>query len=189
MSLVYNVVTKCRKERTKCQHKITNANCRLRVKIGYPLVNVGSTIQMLLQMYFLLLFYTNFLGISGTAAGLIVMIARIWDFINDPLMGILVEKTKRPEKCLFIMRLALVPAAIFMVLCYTAPNLSYHMKIVWAAATFVCSGMAQTAFGIPKETLQPKLTSDKAERSKLNIYSQVFSTILNALIPAVTFRC
>ena len=47
----------------------------LRVKIGYPLVNVGSTIQMLLQMYFLLLFYTNFLGISGTAAGLIVMIA------------------------------------------------------------------------------------------------------------------
>ena len=159
----------------------------LRVKLGVPLCNVGSTTQMLLQMYFLLFFYTNVLGISGTAAGIIVMVARIWDFINDPLMGVLVEKTRRPEKCLFLMRLALIPAGIFMVLCYTAPNLSYNMKLVWAAATFVCFGMAQTAYGIPKSTLEPKLTSSKTERSKLNIYSQVFSTILNALVPAVTF--
>lgn len=59
----------------------------MRVKLGYPLMNVAPTLQMLIQMYFLLMFYTNYLGISGTAAAIIVMIARIWDFINDPIMG------------------------------------------------------------------------------------------------------
>lgn len=158
----------------------------MRVKLGFPLANVGATLQMLIQMYFLLMFYINILGISGTAAGIIIMIARIWDFINDPLMGIIVEKTKRPSKCLFFMRCALVPIAIFMVLCYTAPDISYNMKIVWAAVTFICFGMSQTAFSISKDSLQPKLTSDKAERAKLNAYNSIFGTILNALVPAVT---
>ena len=129
----------------------------MRVKLGFPVLNIPSTIQMLIQMYFLLMFYTNILGISGTAAGLIVMLARIWDFINDPLMGIIVEKMKRSSKCLFIIRLATVPTGIFMVLCYSAPNLSYAMKIVWASVTFICFGMSQTAYSIAKEALQPKL--------------------------------
>ena len=158
----------------------------LRVKIGYPLSGVGSTLQMLIQMYFLLTFYVSFLGISGTAAGLIIMIARIWDFINDPIMGMIVEKVRKPEKCLFIMRCALVPIAIFMVLVFCAPNLSYNMKIVWALVTFVCFGMSQTAYSISSYTLQPRLTSNTVERSKLNVFSQVFSVILNALVPAVT---
>lgn len=56
----------------------------VRVLLGYPLLNIASTSQTLLQMYFLMMFFTNYLGISGTAAGLIIMIARVWDFINDP---------------------------------------------------------------------------------------------------------
>lgn len=167
----------------------THANDRklpMRVKLGFPVLNIASTIQMLIQMYFLLMFYTNILGISGTAAGIIVMLARIWDFINDPLMGIIVDKMKRPSKCLFIIRCATVPTAIFMVLCYAAPNLSYTMKIVWASVTFVCFGMSQTAYSIAKDSLQPKLTSSKSERAKMSVYNNVFSTILNALVPAVT---
>lgn len=158
----------------------------MRVKIGFPVLNIAATIQMLIQMYFLLMFYTNILGISGTAAAIIVMLARVWDFINDPLMGIIVEKMKRPSKCLFIIRCATVPAAIFMVLCYTAPNLSYTMKIVWASVTFVCFGMSQTAYSIAKDTLQPKLTSSKSERAKMGVYNNVFSTIFNAVVPAFT---
>lgn len=159
----------------------------MRVKLGYPIANIGSTLQMLIQMYFLLAFYTGFLGITPAAAGLIIMIARIWDFINDPIMGAIVEKVKRPEKCLFIMRCALVPIAIFMVLVYTAPDLSYNLKIVWAFVTFVCFGMSQTAFSIAKDTLNPRLTTDKVERAKLNVYASIISTVVNAIVPAVTF--
>lgn len=158
----------------------------MRVKLGYPMLNMAATLQMLIQMYFLLMFYTNFLGISGTAAALIVMIARIWDFINDPMMGIILEKSRRPKKSIFFMRCAIVPVAIFIILCYSAPNLSYNMKVVWAAVTFICLGMSQTVFSIAKDTLRPKLTSNGAERAKLNTYDSIFNTILNALVPAVT---
>ncbi|MEY8364873.1 glycoside-pentoside-hexuronide (GPH):cation symporter [Anaerovoracaceae bacterium 41-7] len=167
----------------------TNNNDRklpMRVLMGYPLLNVSATLQMLLQMYFLLMFFTNFLGISGTAAGLIIMIARIWDFINDPMVGIIVEKSRRPNKCIFFMRCALVPVGIFMVLCYSAPDLSYTMKVVWAAVSFIGLGMSQTVFSISKDSLRPKLTSNGAERAKLNVYDNVYNTILNAVVPAVT---
>lgn len=150
------------------------------------MLNVASTLQMLIQMYFLLMFYTNYLGISGTAAAIIVMIDRIWDFINDPIMGIVLEKSRRPKKSIFFMRCAIVPVAIFIVLCYTAPHLSYNLKVVWAAVTFICLGMSQTVYTISKDSLRPKLTSDNVERAKLNTYDSIFNTIVNAAVPAVT---
>lgn len=164
----------------------TDRKLPVKVKLGYSLAASAPTIQMLIQMYFLVFFYTNILGISGAAAGTIILIARIWDFINDPIMGVLVEKTHRSEKCLYWMKRALIPIAIFMFLCYSAPQLSGKLKIVWAAATFICLGMSQTAYSIPKDSLQPKLTTDRAERSKMNAYNQVISNIINAIVPAVT---
>lgn len=167
----------------------TNNNDRklpMKVLMGYPLLDVAATLQMLLQMYFLLMFFTNFLGISGTAAGLIIMIARIWDFINDPMMGIILEKSRRPNKCIFFMRCALIPVGIFMVLCYSAPDLSYTMKVVWAAVSFIGLGMSQTVFSISKDSLRPKLTSNGAERAKLNTFGNIYNVIENAVVPAVT---
>lgn len=167
--------------------KATDRKLPMRVKLGYPLAACAPTIQTLVQMYFLVFFYTNILGISGAAAGTIILIARIWDFINDPLMGILVEKTRKPSgKCLFWMKRAVVPVGIFMVLCYSAPNLPNNMKVVWAFVSFICLGMSQTAYSIPKDSLMPKLTTDREERSKLNVYNQIYSNILNAVVPAVT---
>lgn len=131
----------------------SNRKLPLRVLIGFPLANFGPTLQTCIQMYFLLYFFTNVLGISGTAAAVIIMVARIWDFINDPLMGILVERTKRPDKCLFWMRVTLVPVAIFMILTYTAPQFSNTGKIVWALLMFIGLGMSQTAYSIQLNSL------------------------------------
>lgn len=153
---------------------------------GLPLANFGPTLQTCIQMYFLLYFFTDVLKIGGTAAALIIMVARIWDFINDPLMAVLVEKTKKPEKCLFWMRVALVPTLIFMILTYTAPQFSTTGKIVWAALMFIGLGMSQTAYSIPLNTLRPQLTSNGAERNRLNTVESLVSLVGNLLIPAVT---
>lgn len=165
----------------------TNRQLPMRVKLGFSVAASAPTIQMLIQMYFLVYFYTAVLGLSGGVAGTIILVARVWDFINDPLMGILVEKKQRPGgSCLWWMKRALIPIAIFMVLCYYAPNLSYSLKVVWAAVTFICLGMSQTAYSISKDALQPKLTTDRKERAKLGSYSAIFNNILNAVVPAVT---
>lgn len=164
----------------------TDRKLTFRELAGLPLANFGPTLQTCIQMYFLLYFFTNVLGISGTAAALIIMIARIWDFINDPLMAVLVEKTRRPEKCLFWMRVSLVPVLIFMVLTYTAPQFSMGGRIVWAALMFVGLGMSQTAYSIPLNTLRPMLTTDKEQRNRLNRVEMIVSIIGNLLIPTAT---
>lgn len=97
----------------------TNRKLPMRVKLGYSVASVAPTIQMLIQMYFLLYFYVSIVGLSGGVAGTIILIARVWDFINDPLMGSLVEKSNKPGgTCLWWMKRALIPIAIFMVLCF-----------------------------------------------------------------------
>lgn len=159
----------------------------MKVLLGMPIANFGPTIQTLVQIYFLLYFYTNVLGISGAAAATIILVARCWDFINDPLMGIIVEKTHKPQgKCLFWMNRALPFVCIFFVLAYAAPNFSNGMKIAWALITYIGLGMCQTAFSIPLNSLRPKLTTDKVQRQKLNVYENIFSQAANIIIPAVT---
>lgn len=166
----------------------TNRKLPMKVKVLFPLAQAAPTVQVLIQMYFLVYFHTNILGIPAAASGTIILIARVWDFINDPLMGILVEKTgdKPGGRCLFWMKRSMIFVAIFMILTYTAPNFSTGMKILWAAVTYIGLGMSQTAYSIPKDTLFPKLTTDRAERAKLNAYYQAFSNILNAAMPAIT---
>ena len=166
----------------------TDRKLPMKVKVLFPLAQSAPTVQMLIQMYFLVYFHTNVLGIPAAASGVIILIARIWDFINDPLMGILVEKTpyKPGGKCLFWMKRSIPLVAIFMVLTYSAPGFSVPIKIVWAAVSYICLGMAQTAYSIPKDTLFPKLTTDRAERAKLNSYYQIYSNVINAVMPALT---
>ena len=177
-----------RKDAIKMSTQNENRKLPMKVKVLFPLAQSAPTVQTLIQMYFLVYFHTNILGIPAAASGMIILCARIWDFINDPLMGILVEKTKfKPGgKCLFWMKRSMIFVAIFMVLTYSTPNFSTGMKIFWAAVTYVGLGMSQTAYSIPKDTLFPKLTSDRAERAKLNSYYQIFSNILNAAMPAIT---
>ena len=168
------------------ENSTTTVKLPQKVRIGYAILGIPSTLQMLLQMYFLVFFYTNILQIDGKVAALIIMVVRIWDFINDPLMGVLVEKTNKPQKCLYWMKRGIPLIAIFLILAFWAPNLSYEMKIVWAVATYVCLGMSATMFGIPSNALRPRLTADRTEQSRLNIYISIVSIALNVIVPAIT---
>lgn len=75
-----------KKGKKKMNTQDTNRKLPMRVKLGYSVASVAPTIQMLIQMYFLLYFYVSVVGLSGGVAGTIILIARVWDFINDPLM-------------------------------------------------------------------------------------------------------
>ncbi len=160
----------------------------LRVKIGFPMTNIGPTLNTCIQMYFLVYFYTNVLKINGGVAALIIVAARVWDFINDPMMAVLLArtKTKKGGTCLYWMKRSLPLICIFLILTYFAPSFSAGARIVWAVLTFVCLGMSQTAYSIPLNSLRANLTSDKVERQRLNRFEGVFSVAVNLLVPTVT---
>ena len=62
-------------------------------KIGYGLGDTASHFVWDMVGFWILIFYTDTFGISAAAAGTIMLIARIWDMISDPIMGIIADRT------------------------------------------------------------------------------------------------
>ncbi|MDE7185745.1 MAG: MFS transporter [Lachnospiraceae bacterium] len=74
----------------------------LKTKLALGFSGWANNLLILLNTYFLLYFYTDVVGISGGTAAAIMLIARVWDAVNDPMMGIIVDKTRLKEgKCRF----------------------------------------------------------------------------------------
>ena len=99
---------------------------------------------------YLMIFFTDTFGIPAAAAGVIMVLASIWDAINDPIMGVLADKTHtRFGK--FRPYLLWVPGCLTVaVVClFMSPNPSSTGKIIWSAVFYILYGMLRTAFEIP----------------------------------------
>ena len=65
----------------------------IKEKVGYSLGDVASNLFFQTFLFYLMFFYTDVFGISAAAAGTMVFVTRIWDTVNDPLMGIIADRT------------------------------------------------------------------------------------------------
>lgn len=133
---------------------------------------MGTLTKDLIQaiwMYYLLYFYTDVFGISGTAAGTLLLVARIWDAVNDPIMGVLADRSKvrKTGKYRPFVLIMPIPLIIFAVLSFTTPNLMTTGKLIWAYVTYIGTGMAFTAYGVPHQAMLSTLTHDPDERNSM----------------------
>jgi GPH family glycoside/pentoside/hexuronide:cation symporter len=147
-------------------------------KIGYGLGDTASHFVWDMVGFWILIFYTDTFGISAAAAGTIMLIARFWDMISDPIMGIIADKTKtrwgkfRP----YILWMAL-PYSILAVLTFTTPDFGQTGKIIWAGITYFSLMTVFTAINLPYSSLGAVMTSDSYERAGLNSYRFIFAFI------------
>ncbi len=76
------------------QRDILSEKLDLKTKLAYGAGDLGPAITANISVFFLLVFFTNVAGIPAGLAGSILMIGKIWDGINDPVVGFLTDKTK-----------------------------------------------------------------------------------------------
>jgi GPH family glycoside/pentoside/hexuronide:cation symporter len=156
----------------------TATKLSIKEKIGYGLGDTASHFVWDMVGFWILIFYTDTFGISAAAAGTIMLIARFWDMISDPLMGIIADKTKtrwgkfRP----YILWMAL-PYSILAILTFTTPELGETGKIIWAGITYFSLMTVFTAINLPYSSLGAVMSSDSYERAGLNSYRFVFAFI------------
>lgn len=137
-------------------------------KIGYATGDTASNLFWQTFSMFLLFFYTDIFGISAAAAGTMFLITRIWDTVNDPLMGIISDRTNtrwgkfRP----YLLWLA-IPFGVIGVLTFTTPDFSDAGKIVYAYITYSLMMMIYTAINIPYSALMGVMSSNSLERTSL----------------------
>lgn len=148
----------------------------LKEKIGYGLGDTASHFVWDMVGFWILIFYTDTYGISAAAAGTIMLIARVWDMISDPLMGIIADRTNtrygkfRP----YILWMAL-PYSIFAVLAFTTPDFGATGKVIYAGVTYFLLMTVFTAINLPYSSLGAVMTADSIERAGLNSYRFVFA--------------
>ena len=140
----------------------------LREKLAYGLGDSAANLVGVSQATFLLFFYTDVFGISARTAGTILLVSRVIDAFNDPIVGMLADRTTtkwgryRP----WILWTA-VPLAIALVLCYTTPDLDTTGKVIWAVVTYNLMMIVYAANNIPYCALSGVMTDDTDERTNL----------------------
>lgn len=156
----------------------TTTKLSFREKMGYGVGDTASHFVWDMVGFWILIFYTDTFGISAAAAGTIMLIARVWDMVNDPLMGIIADRTRtrwgkfRP----YILWMAL-PYSILAVLTFSTPNFGETGKVLYAAITYFLLMTVYTAINLPYSSLGAVMTSDSYERAGLNSYRFVFAFV------------
>jgi len=150
----------------------------IKEKIGYGLGDTASHFVWDMVGFWILIFYTDTYGISAAAAGTIMLIARIWDMVSDPVMGIIADRTNtrwgkfRP----YILWMAL-PYSVLAVLTFTTPDLGQTGKIIYAGVTYLLLMTVFTAINLPYSSLGAVMTFDSYERAGLNSYRFIFAFV------------
>lgn len=140
----------------------------IKEKLAYGLGDSAANLIGSTQATFLLYFYTDVFGISAPTAGAILLVSRVVDAFNDPIVGALADRTTtRWGRYRPWVLLTALPMAIALVLCYTTPDFSASGKIVWAIVTYNLMMIVYAANNIPYCALSGVMTSDGNERTNL----------------------
>lgn len=129
---------------------------------GQTLINFVST--------FFLLFCTDYLGIAPAVAGTIFLVARLWDAVNDPMMGALADHTHtrfgsyRPY---IVIGAPLV--FISFVMMFSKPGFDAKGLLIWAYVAYLLYGTCATVTGVPYGVLPNVITLNPRDRQLLGV--------------------
>ena len=156
---------------------------------GYAIGDLGMNLNFQLIGFYLAYFYTDVFGISPGHVAILILVARIWDAVNDPLMGVMVDRTKsrwgtfRPY-ILF----GCIPLNMMLVACFYTPDLSDTGKLIYAYVTYIGHGMLFTLVGLPYSSVSSVITQDQQERSLISTYRMFFAVVIALWIIAVPIK-
>ncbi|MCL2300307.1 MAG: glycoside-pentoside-hexuronide (GPH):cation symporter [Firmicutes bacterium] len=137
----------------------------LKEQISYYAGSLGSGLIYSIMSSYILDFYMNVAKLNWVFVLLLMLLARIWDAVNDPMMGVLMDRLN-PKRGKMRTWLFAMPGVImvFTILIFVVPDFSPVMKMVYAAITYVGWGMTFTAMDIPFWSLPLAMTPDEKER-------------------------
>ncbi|MGK7961509.1 MFS transporter [Crocosphaera sp.] len=151
-------------------------------KLAYGAGDFGPAIAANILVFYLLFFFTNVAGLPPGLAGSILMIGKISDAINDPIIGVLSDKTRsRWGRRLPWILGGIIPFSLFYALQWIVPQFSENSTVnQWGLfAYYVIIGIffniAYTTVNLPYTALTPELTPDYNERTSLNSFRFSFS--------------
>jgi len=151
-------------------------------KLAYGSGDLGPAITANILVFYLLRFFTNVVGLPAGMAGLILAISKVSDAVNDPVAGILSDRTRtRWGRRIPWMLFGAIPFGIFFFLQWIVPSFSEDPSLnQWYLFAYyviiaILFNLAYTVVNLPYTALTPELTQDYNERTSLNSFRFAFS--------------
>jgi len=143
----------------------------LKEKIGYSLGDTASNLYFQTFIIFLLNFYTDVFGIPAAAVGTMFLLTRIFDAINDPIMGAISDRinTRWGKFRPFVFFFA-IPLAVMGVLTFTTPDYDISGKLIYAYITYNLLMVMYTVVNVPYSALMGVITPNSLERTELSSF-------------------
>ena len=159
-----------------------------REKFGYSLGAVAKDMVYMLSASYVLYYFQDIMGVSAVAMGIILLVARIFDAFNDPIMGIIVAKTKtKIGKFRPWLLIGTLTNAVILVLMFSCPvNLSPAGLIAYAAVFYILWGVTYTMMDIPYWSMIPAFTKGGKEREGLTTLARSCAGVGSAIITIIT---
>ena len=163
-------------------------NLTFKEKAAYGLGAVGKDMVYMLSASYVLYYFQDILGVSAIAMGVILLVARIFDAFNDPIMGIIVAKTKtRWGKFRPWLLIGTITNAVILVLMFSAPpSLDGGGLVAYAAVTYILWGVTYTMMDIPYWSMIPAFTKGGKEREGLSALARSCAGVGSAIVTIIT---
>ena len=154
-----------------------------REKLGYAAGDAASVLYFKVFSSFLVFFYTDIIGIAAAVIGTMLIVTRVIDAANDPLMGLLADRTKsRHGKFRPWLRWMVLPYAISGIAVFTVPDWEATTQIIYVYVTYTLAMVFYTAINIPYGALMGVMTPHSSERTVLASYRFYGAYLANLVV-------
>jgi len=149
-------------------------------KVGYLVGDLANDLSFMMVTMYLMVFYTDVLGVSAAFVGMLFFCARIWDAFVDVMWGRFIDLRPMGKNGRFrpwFMRFS-VPFLIIGILMFTKiPGMSDTFYLIYATLGYIIWGTLFSIVNIPYGSLASVMTSDPGERTSLSAFRNIGSTI------------
>lgn len=154
--------------------------------LGHALSGVGLNLIYGFWSTYMLVFYTDVFGISAAASSIIMVISRIWDGINDPMMGAIADRTRtRWGRYRFYIIFMPIVVVIAMALNFSSPGFEGLTKVIYAGITYVLMSMAFTSCDVPYWSLPSVMSKNIDKRTSILSLSRGMGQVAGLVIGIV----
>ena len=153
-------------------------------KYAFGIGAIGKDAICNLVGAFLMLYMTDTLGLSATFAGVLLGVARIWDAVNDPMMGMIVDNTHtRYGKFRIWLIIGTLVNSVFFILLFTTCGITDKGTLmIYVSVMYILYGMTYTIMDVPYWSWLPNLSSDPRERESISVVPRIFASIGGFLV-------
>ena len=151
----------------------------MRRKIAYGLGDMGISLSYFTVSFFFIFYLTDVLRLPPSLAGLAFFIGQLWDSVNDPLFGVISDRTSSPlgRKRVYLLFGAVPFAVSFMLLWLVPSDVGDTLKFVLATAALLLYTTFYSVVTVPYLALVPVMSRDYDERTQITGIKAMLSTV------------